>query len=973
MKNLTLLLLPLLFIFPIVNDSFYSHMSKGRIALEGSQQLGYEQISFTKNANEANLYWLNDIATYAGYQLWGELGWAILNVLAWSAAFAMIFGVRPALFALLTTAMYPVLSCSEHSIIFILLALTILLIRRNLLWLILPVQILWANVHPSFVFVPLTIFVVLWSQHKFRQAIYISLGTLFCSFVSPHPVSIWVPALQENWSTTNIALLSFPVWWALIATVIAENHKDVKKIALLLLLAAVSFVYPLWAIATIFLCGLFLENSLQTKRAQLVVCAIYLCVCGWHVVQLSQMQKPPRFALVEKNFTRTYNDISWGGYLSFQLNKPIFIDRHQKYANTVHNTTTLIRHDPTTWDDMVKRYDFDSAIIDHRLPYSLDLCRTLINNSLWSLVYCNESFAVYFKNASEETPSHLQIEDDENVRCDTQDIDNLYCIAQFYFSINYSLAARTIMNKIPATTMQYKLLQAYVANDEGELQKAAQQCAKYIELRNNNLRELQFLIATYLRTNNKDNFAAVRKWLKYAMEKYPHNIEIDFYQAQLFHLEEDYVTALDVLQKITTKYPRFRKAQLYYNSIKQNQVIVGAQEKYVKQARLLMQHGKFKLALKRLQQVLALDENYVDALLEMGKIYHKLKKYSEAKECYERVLRLVPKHKEALSYLAITLTAMGKWEEAKKTIDPIANEEVGYIQAALSVVNDRVIDELYKELREKHSAATIVRLSKILATEKRFAEAIKNFEKLAQPDKKYLSFLYYEQGKELLNSKEADKGIQALKKAIENNPQHLEAHLLIGTIFLKTKEWKKARHHYEQVQSIDPSDPRAKEGFALVELGIGYEYQTQKKYKQTVKHFENFVAMTSDLEEKKRIQQRVEDLKKSLENFKIIGLRVLAEKAENAIRRKDYPRAEKIHKTIISITDNAPLSHYWLAIFCEKRGEYDNAIEHIQKALQHKPLYKEAHFLLSGLYHKIGKTDLSVKHLQIYREQAKKE
>ncbi|BBM86769.1 tetratricopeptide repeat protein [Candidatus Uabimicrobium amorphum] len=975
MRNLTVLFLlsAIFFISPVVDDTFYSHMSKGRITLEGTQQLGYEQISFSHNENQPNLYWLYDTVIYAGYKLWGEIGWAILTVLMWSAAFAMVFGLKPALFALLTIAIYPTLSCSEHSILFILIALAILFTRSKLLWLMLPLQILWANLHPSFVFVPFVMFIVLWSQHRFRHAIYISVGTLLCSFVSPHPISIWVPALEANWSITNIALFSSPMWWLLILAILMQNYQDVKKVSLVFLLVVLSFIYPVWALTTIFMCGLLLQNhlSLPTKRVTIALTVLYLCTCGWHIVHVSQMQKPPRLTLVETNFARSYNDISCGGYLSFQLQKPIFIDLQQKYPNTIYNTSTIMRHDPKEWDEIAKRYDFDSAIIDHRLPYSMDLCRTLVNSAAWSLVYCNEAFAVYGKNSEDNVVS--QIEDDESVSCDTKNIDHLYRISRFYFHVNYALAARKIMQKIPQATTQYKLLEAYVANDEGELEKAAQQCAKYIQSRDNNLVELQFLIATYLRTNNKENFTKVRKWLKYAMEKYPQNIEIAFQQAQLFHLEEDYVTALSVLQKITTQFPRFRKAQLYYNSIKQNQVIVGAQEKYVKQARLLMQHGKFKLALKRLQQVLALDENYVDALLESGKIYHKLKKYSEAKEHYERILRLIPKHKEALSYLAITLTAMGEWEEAKKVIDPIADEEAAYIQAALSVVNDRVIKELYKKLREKYSAATIVRLSKILAKEKRFAEAIKNFEKLSKPDAKYLSFLYFEQGKELLNNKEADKGIKALNQAIKHNSQHLEAHLLIGTIFLKTKEWEKARSHYTKVQSIDPSDPRAKEGFALVELGIAYEYQAQKKYQQTVEHFEKFVALTSDLEEKKRIQKRIEDLKKSLENFKLIRLKILAEKAENAVRRKDYPRAEKIHRAIISITANAPLSYYWLAVICEKRRDYETAVEHLKKALQYKPKYKEAHFLLSGLYHKIGKTDLSVKHLQIYKEQAKKE
>ncbi|WP_372364638.1 tetratricopeptide repeat protein [Candidatus Uabimicrobium sp. HlEnr_7] len=975
--KLLLLLSSILFITPMLDDTLYSHMSKGYMSWESSQKLGYEQISFLE-PKQANLFWLYDVIVYQGYQLWGEWGWVVVATLMWTSAFILSFGFHIPLFILLSTAIYPVLTCSEHNLLFIFIALTVRFFRKNQLWYLIPLQMIWVNSHPSFVFIPFLAFILLWSQHKFRQAIYLSLVLLVCCFISPYSLSVWVPAIKANWSLTNISLFHWPVWWIAFATAFIYHIKDHKKILQAFLLLAISFIYPVWTIAAIFIYGILLEKrTVLFPKQQIILCTLFLSVFVWHTVNFKQSTSAERFKISIKkdSLSRMYNDSSCGGRLSFFSRQQVFIDKQQTYANSINNIEKIIRHNPSSFKEIANRYKFTSATIDHRLAYSTDLCRTLVESSHWSLVYCNEAIAVFLKNIPQNVDTILKhkVEDEENIKCDTQELESLYQIAQFYFRINYAIAGRKITQKIPKESIEYKLLQAYIANDDGELEQAATICSKYIENRSHNLQELQFLIATYLRTNDQNNFKKVRQWLKYAFTKYPNNIEIRFYQAQLFYLEEDYVTALSTLQKITSQYPHFRKAQQYYDSIKQNQIRVGAQEKYIKQAKLLVQKGKFRLALKRLEQSLALDKNSVEALLETGKIYHKLKKYSEAQDYYERVLRLIPKNKEGLSYLAITLTAIGKWEEAKKVIDPIAGEEVGYIQAAVSIVNDRVIRELYKQLREKYSIAVVVRLCKILAKEKRFAEAIKNFEKLSQPDKKFLGSLYYEEGKELLNNKKVEEGAKALEKAIENDPQHLEANLLIGTIFLKRKKWEKAHQHYKQVQKIDPSDPRSREGFALVELGKGYEYQAQKKFQLTVKHFKNFVTMSSDLEEKKRIQARVKDLQKSIENFKLIRLKILYEKAENAIRRKDLNRAEKLYKAIISTVANAPESYYWLAVISKERQDYQQAISYVKKAIEYRFEYHQAHELLSGLYHKTGKTDLSLKHLQIYKEQTTKE
>jgi Tfp pilus assembly protein PilF len=81
----------------------------------------------------------------------------------------------------------------------------------------------------------------------------------------------------------------------------------------------------------------------------------------------------------------------------------------------------------------------------------------------------------------------------------------------------------------------------------------------------------------------------------------------------------------------------------------------------------------------------------------------------------------------------------------------------------------------------------------------------------------------YEAGLAAINQGEAEKGIIHLEKAIALYPDFTQAHLLVGTAYMDTKQWEKAEVSLRRAIELDPKSTAA-------HYAIGELYQQQKKY-----------------------------------------------------------------------------------------------------------------------------------------------
>ena len=86
----------------------------------------------------------------------------------------------------------------------------------------------------------------------------------------------------------------------------------------------------------------------------------------------------------------------------------------------------------------------------------------------------------------------------------------------------------------------------------------------------------------------------------------------------------------------------------------------------------------------------------------------------------------------------------------------------------------------------------------------------------------------FEAGSKAVGEGKVEDAIPHLEKAVTLYPKYLEAHLLLGTAYMDTKQWDKADHSLRRALELNPKSPEIH--FALGEL-----YRQQKKYAEAVK------------------------------------------------------------------------------------------------------------------------------------------
>jgi tetratricopeptide (TPR) repeat protein len=86
----------------------------------------------------------------------------------------------------------------------------------------------------------------------------------------------------------------------------------------------------------------------------------------------------------------------------------------------------------------------------------------------------------------------------------------------------------------------------------------------------------------------------------------------------------------------------------------------------------------------------------------------------------------------------------------------------------------------------------------------------------------------FEEGSKALDAGKTEESITHLEKAVSLYPNYLEAHLLLGTAYMNSKQWDKADASLRRALKINSKSPEVY--FALGEL-----YRQQKKYTEAVK------------------------------------------------------------------------------------------------------------------------------------------
>jgi len=113
---------------------------------------------------------------------------------------------------------------------------------------------------------------------------------------------------------------------------------------------------------------------------------------------------------------------------------------------------------------------------------------------------------------------------------------------------------------------------------------------------------------------------------------------------------------------------------------------------------------------------------------------------------------------------------------------------------------------------------------------------------------------YFSSGEKLLEKNELDKALDQFRKALEENPQNLEARLKAASILKSQGKTKEAILEYNKALETNPQDPRSYQRLAVL-------YEQKNDLNKAISFYEKYLETASDIDESMRVENRLKELK----------------------------------------------------------------------------------------------------------------
>ncbi len=708
-----------------------------------------------------------------------------------------------------------------------------------------------------------------------------------------------------------------------------------------------------------------------------------------------------QFALQLKDYGKIFHDPSLAKYLLWQGYNTIFSDERNIYPKSVLQEINQIRFNPTDMASILRRWDIQIIFLDHRISGSEELLSWLILEKNWNLVYCDPIVVIFLKSSVNPNIvsfiQKYQIHDQEYMAEENQhqqapsNTSLLLQRCQAYFALRFFQRCQADINLIEK--IEGKTADTY--RIRGKIALFQQNWPEAIEYLENSWKlsqhpeTLGLLIFGYLRSENltKAKELAERKFSHShatSFEKIPHAwIMLWFNQAQAFYLNKDLTHAQEFLAKILEFNPLMENARQFSQQIQKELSLYSVQH-LLERSKKAIQEKQYLEAINLLKTVIQTDPRILDSYIELGKIYIHYLDYPKAAEMFRQALTLSPDNLLVNCKFSIALAGCGQWREALRIIEPLSQNYADRyeVREALFLVDDIAANSLLKELEKEFSFIKASQLSQIWARHDECQKAIQFWESIfSQIPAEYqeqakieLAQLYYQESKLQLNQKNLSQGLSLLQKAIATNPNLFEAHLLLGTIALRKKDWLEARHYFSEMKRISPLDIRGLEGLALVELGQGLHLQLTRQYQDALAKFSQYMEQAPPGEDKQNISKWIANLQSS--NKELLAkqkqdletkakIQSLFEQASLAMKQEHWEQAKKIWEEILNLDVSLIEARFNRVQCCLKLEQVTIAEDDLKNIIEQKPNWPDSYYVLGKLYYEQQNTEAK-KYLELY-------
>jgi spermidine synthase len=279
-------------------------------------------------------------------------------------------------------------------------------------------------------------------------------------------------------------------------------------------------------------------------------------------------------------------------------------------------------------------------------------------------------------------------------------------------------------------------------------------------------------------------------------------------------------------------------------------------------------------AIRRFQQVLAIDPRHAAAYVHLGVNYAAQERFEASIAAYQEAKRLNP---DLARLVAQSVDLVEHLQRAKEhPEDPAVHAQLGEIYAS-DGRSDRAIESFEKVIAlAQHQPQSFFTLARHYEAEERDAEALRaygqgltldpsnaqarnNYEKLAiktalaqgkpvvltlgtdqtMEIDPHRAMNYYQLGLRYLRNDETNAAVGALQQAVALQPSSDVAHLFLGLAYTSLGASTRAEAAYRRVIDLSPTNPHAYNYLGLI-------YHQQQRYREAVTAYRRAIAQDPD-------------------------------------------------------------------------------------------------------------------------------
>ena len=485
----------------------------------------------------------------------------------------------------------------------------------------------------------------------------------------------------------------------------------------------------------------------------------------------------------------------------------------------------------------------------------------------------------------------------DGIQKNPESVELIYLLARFYSAQGDENKARELIEQAtkakPNDPRPFLILASYRArlNDsEGALAAAEQALAVAPDDESSLLRKSELMVEIGFKDNDPAKIEAGRKIIDDILAKEPSNPGALFIQAKIDLASKKPDDAITAIRSAINSKPNW--AEAYF--------VLGT---------ALASKNDYQAARNELARALEIDANLFQAQQVLAKVHQALGEHEYAVEAGRRYLQRQPDSLEMRLLVAQSLVQLGKLQEAKRELDPIAEGKRG---AEVNYAMGRIYLGLgqYKEARKYLEIAD--------TAAPRNADILTNLLTL--------------DGRE----QRLPDSVARINAALEADPGNAKLQQLGGVLAELTGRPDDAEKMYKKAIELDPSDLTGYERLARFYSGNGRLEDTVKTYEKalevhpeqaTVHHFLGVLYELGGNREK--AQQRYEDairLDPGMNEAKNNLAYLFAETGQNLDRALDLAQEAKTQ-----LPDNASVSDT-LGWVMHKRGMHSAAISYLKEA-----------------------------------------